>query len=180
MGRRPVDKDSIDRIDNEGNYCKENCRWATKLEQNNNKRNNKCITFLGSTKTITNWCKDLQISRSTYYRNIKAGLSPEFILDKYSYNSDTNEYNRGLTLEEVCISHNESLVHQFNNPRTISIPKRADESRYKLDPAIECVCGFLLEWYWQIEPNTTDENHFCYKCGTTIESFGRCSGGIEG
>lgn len=60
MGDKPKGK-SLDRIDNNGDYCKENCRWATSTEQGRNKRNN-CLL---KGKTISEWSEILGIKRST-------------------------------------------------------------------------------------------------------------------
>ena len=48
---------SIDRINFDWNYCKENCKWATTEEQWNNKSTNNFITYNGETHTKTQWLK---------------------------------------------------------------------------------------------------------------------------
>jgi len=75
MGDRPSEKHSLDRIDNNGNYCKDNCRWATKDEQENNKRSSKLLSFNGETRTITQWSRLLGISVSVIRRRLSLGWS---------------------------------------------------------------------------------------------------------
>jgi len=64
MGERP-EKTSIDRINNNGNYCKKNCRWATGKEQCRNKRTNKLFKFNGKKLTLSEWSEILGVKRST-------------------------------------------------------------------------------------------------------------------
>jgi hypothetical protein len=76
MGDKPTGM-SLDRIDNNGDYTPDNCRWATTKEQNRNKRNNRLIEG----KPMVDWCEDNELSYHTVghrlYRLLKNGMSDE-------------------------------------------------------------------------------------------------------
>jgi hypothetical protein len=65
MGEPPTDQHSLDRKDNNKDYSPENCRWATRLEQQNNRKVNRRFTFEGRSQTVAEWCRELGLNDST-------------------------------------------------------------------------------------------------------------------
>lgn len=77
MGNAPSPKHTLDRINVNGNYEPSNCRWATKLEQDNNKRGNVRLTLNGRTMTIAQWNRELGMSTATVQTRLKRGWTVE-------------------------------------------------------------------------------------------------------
>ncbi len=61
---------SLDRIDNNGPYSKENCRWATSSQQGKNKRNNVLLSFGGETKCMSAWEQSLGLRRGSLWERL--------------------------------------------------------------------------------------------------------------
>lgn len=72
----------LDRVDNNGNYEPENCRWVTRTENNRNKRTNHFITFNEETHTLKEWGELKGINYQVILWRLKKGWSLEDALTK--------------------------------------------------------------------------------------------------
>ena len=71
MGLRPTSSHTLERVDNNGPYSKENCVWALRQDQMQNTRQVRLVTYKGETKTIAEWERVLGFKSGT----LKARLS---------------------------------------------------------------------------------------------------------
>lgn len=94
---------TLDRIDANGDYCPENCRWATMRQQANNKTNNHYVTIGGITHTISEWSEISGVAPATISKRIENGKPEEELLvpvglDYFETNGERKSYKHLVTI----------------------------------------------------------------------------------
>lgn len=77
IGVKPSKELSLDRIENDKDYYKENCRWATRVEQIRNRTNTKMVEHNGETKSLPEWCEIFSLPYKTIFKRLADGWSVE-------------------------------------------------------------------------------------------------------
>ena len=125
MGVRPEGM-TLERIDNDGPYCKENCRWVSRLEQSQNQRSNRYITWQGRTQSLNRWAAETGIYRKTLAARIDVGYSLDDVFGKpvkcgaklpgkvypKKKAQDPSTYRRGLDNYNVAFSKETVLFYR--------------------------------------------------------------------
>lgn len=99
---------TIERIANDGPYAPWNCRWATRREQQNNRRICRMLTVGGRTMNIGQWSRETGVHRNTITQRIDEGRPPEECISKGRFPSDN-----GLGSRTHC-----KYGHQFDEANT--------------------------------------------------------------
>lgn len=132
MGKCPENY-SIDRINPDGIYCPENCRWADKSTQSKNRGTfNKVFTYNGESKVLKDWARDLGIKYTTLYQRIyRSGKSFEEAIQEDPFHRLIEYEGEKHTLKEWCeIKNMEYSVvlnrldkHKWSFKDAITVPK---------------------------------------------------------
>jgi hypothetical protein len=90
MGERPSREHTVDRIDTNGDYTPENCRWATQVQQQRNKNSNRILHHNGKSMCIAEWAEETGIHPRSIQARLERGWSDADTLTKPLKNTGAN------------------------------------------------------------------------------------------
>lgn len=93
MGERPTGT-TLERINNALGYFPENCKWATRMEQSSNTRQNVIVDINGQRKTLSQWSRDENIGVTTLHYRLRCGISGIALID---HDLDQGKYQKRKT-----------------------------------------------------------------------------------
>lgn len=115
MGERPSQSHTIDRKDWSLGYSPDNCKWATRTEQANNKSNNRLLDFNGKSQSVAMWARELGISRGLIASRLDRGLPVDRALSQtgrsvlvLEFNGQTKplvQWCRELNINSLTVRH---------------------------------------------------------------------------
>ena len=130
---------TLDRIDCNGDYCPENCRWTNQKVQMNNTRNNKMVLYNGELKTLDNWEKIVGIHHRLLYERI------------FIYNMSVDEaFMKSVGPDNTKYKSRYRLVEYNGNTLTVNEWAKL----YGLNP--DTLWARLFRLNWSIEKALTE------------------------
>ena len=119
---------SIDRIDVNGDYCPENCRWADRTIQSRNKRNTRHITINGITRSLYDWCDHYNCPYGRAETRLKHGWPVEDLFGEKDYRWARKNKNVG-----VKVIYNGKPTNLFELCLEIGFDYSLAQNRRRLD-----------------------------------------------
>jgi len=142
MGEQPTPAHTVDRIDPHGHYCPENCRWATPMEQGNNRRDGVYLEWRGERKTLRGWSEATGIPITALRERAKAWKTPEKVLGtppqkptrQFTFRGESKslkEWSRTLGMQYNCLWFRVSSGWSVEEAFTL----KAGEKRKSTEPS---------------------------------------------
>lgn len=120
---------TLDRADNNGNYCPENCRWVDYVVQANNRENSIKLEIDGVSKTYTEWAETLGVDKKLFASRMRKGWDIESAITEKKHEAKTYEYNG-----ETHTSAGWSKRNGWKNKRLVSY--RVERQRWSVEKAV--------------------------------------------